>query len=102
MLRSAQRGSALLRSAAVAGSRGRCPRALFPGAAADARAGFGVAGTGGPHAKFQGAFGSVPGQGRWMSSAAPGSAEDKKDESDPKPGGFLSKFLGKESSVVSA
>ena len=100
MLRGAQRGSALLRSAAAAGTRGRSSRAIVP--AADARAGWGLAGTAhGP--KSQGAFGTVlpGGQARWMSAAAPGSADEKKDESEPKPGGFLSKLMSKESCVVS-
>ncbi|CAN0231456.1 unnamed protein product [Pylaiella littoralis] len=99
MLRSAQRGSALLRSAAVAGSRGRCPRVVFP-AVADARAGFVAR----PHVKTsQGAFapGAGHGQARWMSAAAPGSTEEKSQE--PKPGavGFLSRVMGKESCVAS-
>lgn len=102
MLHSAQRGSALLRSAAVAGSRGRCPRVVFPAAAADARAGFAAR----PQATYskhsQGAFdGAGHRQARWMSAAAPGPTDEKKEEPKPEAVGFLSKFMSKESSVVS-
>lgn len=97
MLRGVQRSSALLRSGAVAGSRARCPRAVLP-AAADARAGVGAR----AQPRFQGAAAfdsSAAGQARWMSAAAPGSTEDKKDE--PEAQGFLSKLMSKESCVVS-
>lgn len=99
MLRGAQRGSALLRSSAVVGARGRCPRAVFA-AAADARSGFVVRSQ---QAKSEGAFRSANvGQARWMSAAAPGSADSKKDEPKPEPGGFLRKLMSKENCVVSA
>lgn len=35
-----------------------------------------------------------------MSAAAPGSADDTKDEPKPEPVGFLTKLMGKESCVV--
>lgn len=101
MLRTAQRGSAVLRSAAVAGSRGRCPRVVFPVAAdAQARAGFVAR----PQVQqSHGAFDSGAGhvQARWMSAAAPGSADEKSEEPKPEAGGFLSRVMGKESCVVS-
>lgn len=97
MLRCSQRGFALLRSTAVAGSRARYPSIASP-AAADARAGL-IARPQGQQSK--GAFDTaVAGQARWMSAAAPGSAEDKSDGPKSKPDGFLSRVMGKDSCVV--
>ncbi|CAM9966413.1 unnamed protein product [Scytosiphon promiscuus] len=100
MLRGAQKSSALLRSAAAAaGSRSRCASAVFP-AAADARAGF-VARPRLQSSSHQGGFGSASGQARWMSAAAPGAADDKKDEPKPAAQGYFSKLMSKESCVAS-
>ncbi|CAM9425047.1 unnamed protein product [Hapterophycus canaliculatus] len=99
MLRGAQKSSTLLRSAAAAASsRGRCASAVFP-AAADARAG--VVARPRLQASSQGVFGSPAGQARWMSAAAPGSAEDKKDEPKAEAQGYFSKLMSKESCVAS-
>lgn len=88
----------LLRSGAAACARGRCPKAVFA-AGPDARSAFAAVRA---QAKSEGAFRSASfGQARWMSAAAPSSADGKKDEPKPELGAF-SKFMSKENCVVSS
>lgn len=91
MIRGARASSAFLRSAAAAGTAGRCS-----GSASSAATRLGVISRHQGHG-HQWAFASGKGQARLL-SVAPSSVDDKKD--GPKPEGFMKRVMGKESCVV--
>lgn len=93
MLRGAQRGPALFRSVAIAGSRTRRPQKVaFPAIGVDQSAGVIAC----PHEKpLRASDHAYSGQARWMSAAGPGGMGGKNNEPRPEPDGFLRRALGR-------